>query len=144
MMKYVPLLPVILELHDVIYRDLPGAYNQPGGKKFGKLTGVTEVSNKRMEPTPLPFIGEASTYRIPSGFIYPILSAFRNLITVTPEKCVWKTDPVAFFEEMKGDLASRVGEQAIEFRNPNKLGKDRATWRACFDSVELATLRRNL
>ncbi len=144
MMKYVPLLPVILELHDVIYHDLPDAYNEPGAKKFGRLTGVTEVTNRRMDKVKLPFITKESTYRIPSGFIYPILAAFRNLVQVGTDKCTWKTDPVKFFEELKGDLASRVGEQALEFRNPNKLGKDKATWRACYDSIELAVLRRNV
>lgn len=143
MAKYIPLLPVILELRDMIYFELPEAYNNRGGK-FGKLTGVTEVSNRRMEKVLLPFIEKESSYRIPSGFIYPVLSGFRNLIQCTPDKCIWKTDPTKFFEELKDELASRVGEQALEFRNPNKLGKDKATWRACYDSVELALLRRNM
>lgn len=143
MTKYIPLLPMILELRDTIYLELPEAYNNRGGK-FGKLTGVTEVSNRRMEKVSLPFIEKESTYRIPSGFIYPVLSGFRNLIQCTSDKCTWKTDPAKFFEELKDELASRVGEQALEFRNPNKLGKDKATWRACYDSVELALLRRNV
>lgn len=141
--KYIPLLPMILELHDVIYLELPEAYNGRGGK-FGRLTGVTEVSNRRMEKTLLPFLGKKSSYRIPSGFIYPILSGFRNLIECTKDKCTWKTDPIKLFEDLKDELANRIGEQALEFRNPNKLGKDKATWRACYDSVELALLRRNL
>lgn len=143
MTKYIPLLPVILELRDTIYLELPEAYNNRGGK-FGKLTGVTEVSNRRMEKVSLPFIKKESTYRIPSGFIYPVLSGFRNLILCTSDKCTWKIDPVKFFEDLKDELASRVGEQALEFRNPNKLGKDKATWRTCYDSVELALLRRNV
>lgn len=143
MMKYIPLLPVILELRDTIYSELPAAYNSRGGK-FGRLVGVTEVSNRRMDPVPLSFIGGESLYRIPSGFIYPVLAGFRNLVKCSPDKCSWKTDPVQFFEELKVDLASRVGEQALEFRNPNKLGKDKATWRACYDSIELAMLRRNI
>src|SRR3989338_8499075 len=88
MAKYIPLLPMILELRDVIYLELPEAYNNRCGK-FGKLTGVTEVSNRRMEKVSLPFIGKESTYRIPSGFIYPVLSGFRNLIQCTPDKCTW-------------------------------------------------------
>lgn len=139
MIKYIPLLPVILELRDVIYLELPEAYKG----HFGKLTGVTVVSG-RMEKVSLPFIGKESSYRIPSGFIYPILAGFRNLIQCAPDRCTWKTDPVKFFEDLKSDLASRVGEQALEFRNPNKLGKDKATWRACYDSIELAVLRRNV
>lgn len=143
MMKYIPLLPVILELHDVIYLSIPDAYNSQGGK-FGRLTGVTEVSSRRMNKVKLPFIDKESSYRIPSGFIYPILAGFRNLIKKEPDKCTWKIDPVKLFEEIKIELASRVGDQALEFRNPNKLGKDKATWRACYDSVELTLLRRNI
>lgn len=139
MLKYIQLLPTILELRDAIYLELPEAYKG----HFGKLTGVTVVTG-RMEKVTLPFIGQESNYRIPSGFIYPILAAFRNLVQCATDKCTWKTDPVKFFGDLKDDLASRVGEQALQLRNPNKLGKDKATWRACYDSVELAVLRRNI
>ncbi len=143
MNKYIPLLPVILELHDVIYLNLPEAYNSHGGK-FGRLTGVTEVSGRRMGKVKLPFIGKESSYRIPTGFIYPILAGFRNLIQINSENCAWKMDPVKLFIELKNDLANRVGEQALKFRNPNQLGKDKATWRTCYDLVDIAVLRRNV
>lgn len=143
MLKFVPLLPEILELHDIIYSELPEAYNSQGGK-FGKLTGVTRIENTRMEKTHLPFIGKDSDYRIPSGFIYPILAAFRNIVKCDGNSCSWRTNPMRFFDELKKELAIRVGEQAIEFRNPNKLGKDNATWRMCYDVVELETLRRHI
>ena len=136
--KYIPLLPVILELRDTIYLELPEAYNHQHGK-FGKLTDVTKGK------TLLPFIGQESDYRIPSGFIYPILAAFRNLVSIKGDHAEWKTDPIKLFEqELKSDLAERIGEQALEFRNPNKLGKDMATWRSCYDLIELETLKRNL
>lgn len=144
MLKYVPLLPEILELHDEIYMELPEAYNAAGGH-FGRLTGVTEVSNRpRMDKIVLPFTGKESRYRIPSGFIYPVLAAFRNLVDCKGDGCTWKTNPIKFFRELEEDLAKRVGEQAIEFRNPNKLGKDTATWRMCYDAVALETLKRHL
>ncbi len=135
--KYIYLLPVILELKDTIYLELPEAYNQQHGK-FGKLTDVTKGK------TFLPFIAQESAYRIPSGFIYPILAAFRNLVIVKGDHAEWASDPVKLFQELKLDLAERIGEQALEFRNPNKLGKDMATWRSCYDLVELETLKRNL
>jgi len=94
--KYIKLLPEILELRDIIYAELPQAYNSAGGA-FGKLTGVTEVSRKkRMRKECLPFTGIETSYRIPSGFIYPILASLRNL--VDGETFVWKTDPVVFLE----------------------------------------------
>lgn len=146
MQKFIPLIPQILELRDNIYLKLPTAYNQDGeGGKFGGLKGVIPTKNKhRMEKEKLIFINKESEYRIPSGFIYPILAAFRNLVRVKGDKCEWKSDPVVFFDSLKEELATTVGKQAIEFKNPNKLGKDEATWKMCYQAVELATFRRNL
>jgi AIPR protein len=144
MEKYIPLLPRILELRDYIYLELPEAYNKTGGR-FGGLTGVIWTKNKpRMEKEHLYFSNKDSEYRIPSGFIYPILAAFRNLVRVKDGKCEWKEDPIKFFDSLKQDLASTVGKQAISFSNPNKLGKDDATWKLCYSAVEVATLRRGL
>ncbi|MDD5071860.1 MAG: AIPR family protein [Patescibacteria group bacterium] len=144
MQKYISLLPAILELHDYIYLRLPGAYNSTGGK-FGSLTGVIEVTNKkRMKKITLPFTSRESSYRIPSGFIYPVLAAFRNLVKNDNNRCSWVTDPFKLFDDLKVDLAQRVGEQAKELRNPNKLGKDNATWRGCYDVVQLEILKKNI
>lgn len=145
LLKYIPLLPQILALRDTIYLDIPAAYNKSQSGKFGKLKGVVEVSNKpRRNKEYLPFLEVESTYQIPSGFIYPILAAFRNLVICDNEKCSWKTDSIKFFQELKHELATRIGEQAMEFRNPNKLGKDTATWGRCYDLVEIETLKRAL
>ena len=144
MSKYVELLPSILELRDFIYLELPDAYNLSGGK-FGGLTGVIELSNKaRMNKEELSFTGKESNYRIPNSFIYPILASFRNVVQIKDNKCSWKILPVKLFRELKNDLAIRLGEQAKELRNPNKLGKDSATWGRCYDLVAIEVLKRNL
>ena len=139
MAKYIPLLPKILELRDHIYATLPEAHNENGGK-FGKLTDVGE----RKKPEILVFSGESTKYKIPSGFIYPVLAAFRAAVNYQGGKCSWKIDPIKFYDSIKGELAERVVEQAIEFRNPNKMGKDRATWKLCHDLVRLSVLERSL
>jgi hypothetical protein len=143
MEKFIPLIPRILELRDHIYLNLPFAYNKVG--RFGLLKGVIWTENKpRMENEALVFINQESEYRIPSGFIYPVLAAFRNLVEVENNRCHWKCDPISFFDDLAEELASTVGKQAMEFKNPNKLGKDEATWKMCYQAVELATFRRNL
>ncbi len=140
--KYLPLLPQILTLKDEIYEKMPDAYNKATEGKFGALTGVIEISRKKnAEPIELPFSGAESTYVIPSAFIYPILASFRNLVEIKDNKCVWKKDPIKFFEEMKEELVQRVVDQAKEFRNPNKLGKDKATWGRCYDYIALEVLK---
>lgn len=143
-LKYIPLLPKILELRDVIYLGLPDAYNSTGGK-FGALTGVTEIgSKKRMKPILMPFTEKRSTYRIPSGFIYPILAAFRNLVEINNGKCTWKSDPIKLFEDLKIDLAKRIVGAAKDAKNPNMLGKNPASWQSCYDLVRMEVLERNM
>jgi len=144
LIKYLPLLPRILELRDIVYLELPEGYNKSGGK-FGALTGVIEISSrKRMSNVILPFTGKKSSYRIPNGFIYPVLAAFRSLIECKNNHCEWKTDPIKFFKDIKTNLAVRIGEQAKELRNPNKLGKDKAAWGRCYDLIKLEVLKRKL
>lgn len=138
--KYTLLLPKVLQLVDTIKQDLPKAYDSQGGR-WGGLQGViTEKENKKK--TELPFISSDSEYQTPSGFIYPILASFRSLVNVTKNKVNWKADPVDLFSEVKEMLAEAIGEQAIEFRNPNKLGKDSATWRLCYALVALEVAKR--
>lgn len=143
-LKYVSLLPKILELRDIIYLELPDAYNSSGGK-FGALTGVTEITNKpRMKKIPMPFTEKESRYRIPSGFIYPVLASFRNLVETKNEKCVWKSDPVKLFRDLKVDLAKRIVGSAKDAKNPNMLGKNPASWQSCYDVVRMEVLERNI
>jgi hypothetical protein len=135
--KFIPLLPTILELRDRIYFDLPETYNKQGGS-FGKLMGVDWLKKrKRAARIELPFIGGHSEYRIPSSFIYPILAALRPLVECDNGSCKWSEDPIKFYESIKDELVARLGEQALEFRNPTKLGKDNATWGRCHDLVLL-------
>lgn len=142
--KFLPLLPQILRMRDVIYAEMPEAYNDAGGK-FGNLTGVIELSKKKnAEPIELPFISKESTYSIPAAFIYPILASLRNLVDCKNDKCSWKRDPEKFFEDMKVELIQRVVDQAKEFRNPNKLGKSKDTWRSCYDCIALEVLKLKL
>jgi len=143
MEKYIPLLPTILKLRDHIYQELPKAYNETGGR-FGGLTGVVLANKPRMEKEHLNFIDKDSEYRIPSGFIYPILAAFRNLVRIKDGKCEWKDDPIKFFDSLKNELATSVGRQAVKHNNPNKLGKDESVWEICYKEVRIATLERAL
>lgn len=145
LMKYVPLIPKILELRDVIYRELPDAYNKSTKGKFGALTGVVQITNRpKMSNEELVFVSGEASYRIPSAFIYPILAAFRNLVKIDGDKAVWKDDPIKVFQSLVDELAKTVGEQAKEMRNPTKLGKDQATWKLCNNIVRIAVLERGL
>lgn len=145
LMKYVPLIPQILELRDTIYGEIPDAYNKATGGKFGALTGIVQINNRpKMSNEELVFISGEANYRIPSAFIYPVLAAFRNLVKIDGDKAIWKDDTVKVFRSLANELAKTVGEQAKEMRNPTKLGKDQATWKLCNNIVRIAVLERGL
>lgn len=144
-LKYVPLIPKILELRDIIYGEIPEAYNKTTSGKFGALRGVVHIANRpKMGKEELIFISGEANYRIPNAFIYPILAAFRNLVKVDGDNAIWKDDPVKTFRSLVNELAKTVGEQAKTVGNPNKLGKDQATWQLCNNIVRIAVLERGL
>lgn len=126
------ILPEILELRDVIYRDLPKIYNEVGGS-FGKLTtmGVTTQENN---PRQLKFINGATLYAYPDAFVYPVLAAFRKY--VDHRGWLWKEKPLVVWEKRKADIALAMKDIVGTFSgNPNKMGKAAITWRLCYDAV---------
>ena len=142
--KYISLLPDILELHDVIYKDLPSAYNNEGNRKFGHLTGVKkkDLKDGRVKKVFLNYSGEESEYTIPSAFIYPILASFRVLINQKNSKSVeWDRNPIEVWKDLKKNLAKDLGDQALEMQNPSKLGKNSTTWKLCYQTTDNYRLR---
>ena len=139
--KYLPLLPEILVLRDEIYEQMPGAWNNKGGK-FGGLAGID--TKKKGSFVELPFKNSKTEYVIPSSFIYPILASFRALVNIKDGVCSWKVSPTSFFNKNKGELVVRLIEPAKVFGNPNKLGKEKTAWQSCYDYVMLASLKSGL
>lgn len=138
--RLVVLLPDILRLRDIIYKEMPLSYNAIGGK-FGGLTDVVPIK-KGMKEEELVFIGEKSGYRIPSGFIYPVLASMRVLVENKKGVFSWRQDPVDFFLEIKEELISALIGQEKSIQNPNQLGKDGMTWLLCYKIAENAALRK--
>lgn len=126
-----PILEEILRLRDVIYHDLPLAYNETGGK-FGLLE--TMGVSKYKEPHPLRFLEDETEFNYPDGFIYPILSGFRKHIDHRGDWS-WKEDPFQIWQEKKNDVASAIMDAVKAFPNANALGKSGATWRMCYDAI---------
>lgn len=147
--KIYPLADQLLKLHDLISYELPELYNKArgvtggvSGGKFGKLTGVTVYPEGKFAE--LNFTSAKSRYGVPSGFVYPILGAFRAMLEEKNGKYQWSRglDPVAM---LKGDLglklADTIGNFALDAQNPSKTGKSPLVWQACYQSVEVAVLK---
>lgn len=131
LVKASKILSDILRLRDVIYRDLPNAYIDAGGRFWGLTSmGVS----KSEEPQPLRFLEGVGEGYYPDGFVYPILSGFRKYIDHKGDWS-WKEDPFQVWERKKLDVASAIKDVVIVLTNANKLGKAAATWRLCYNAL---------
>ena len=146
--KIYPIANDILELYDYIQLYLPDLYNKVRGErgdvvggKFGKLTGVTTYKGKRKAQ--LLFIDKETSYGVPSGFVYPMLGAFRALLEEKSGRYVWAKgmDPLKL---LKGDLGERLAETigtfALDARNPSKTGKQPLVWQSCYQAGQVVYL----
>jgi len=148
--KLYPLAPDMLELYDYVQLHLPELYNRVRGKsgevaggKFGKLTGVTTYDGKRKAQ--LLYIGRQSKYGVPSGFVYPVLAAFRALLEERGNRYVWGKglDTLKLLEGHLGEtLADTIGNFALDARNPSKTGKSPLVWQACYQAAQVTYLSR--
>jgi hypothetical protein len=126
------ILPSILKLRDVIYRDLPEAYNTATG---GRFWGLETMGVKKSEvPERLRYLDDVAAGHYPDGFVYPILAGFRKYIDHRG-KWSWKEDPIEIWGRKKNEIASAIKDAVGFSQNANKLGKTAATWRMCFDAV---------
>ncbi len=155
--KILPILPDLLRLHDEIWLKLPELYNKAcesfredvEGGKFGKLTGVTYKNKAFVD---LYFLKIKSKYRVPAGFLYPILGSFRALIEEKNNQYNWiaECNPFELLKsEMGLKMADAIGNVAREDRNPSKTGKYLPLWQNCYQiafihkqEIELRKLRK--
>ena len=132
-----------LEMWDEIQYRLPKQYNEKGPEpgttgKFGRLTGVKWTPKK---PKTLPFIGKATDYDIPTGYIYPILSSFRAMLVEENGSWVWgkDVDPIQLIRDGIGAdiFISSVRESINNHRNPNRTGKDAQAWTSAYQAARI-------
>ena len=135
-------------MYDLIQLHLPDLYNTArakrgdvSGGKFGHLTGVTKHKGSRKAN--LLFLDRESDYTVPTGFIYPMLGAFRALLEEKRGRYVWGKgiDPeVLLLGELGETLAETIGIFARDERNPSKTGKSPLVWQSCYQAGMLAYL----
>jgi hypothetical protein len=140
----VPRLPEILQLSDMIRRETPAAANRVGFNfgmmKIGKARAGAKTNKKNV---PLLFLNSTMGHRVPNGWLYPMLAAFRaNVEWDLPQrKFVWKVPLEKLVPEVIDDL---VGVCITEHRDnnlqPDKVGKRESTYVQCYDKIQLFLL----
>lgn len=121
----VRLLPDLIRLYDHMYASLPDA-NQSFPWADGKETTDT---GKRKRTTTTPFLDRPCPTKVASAFIWPIYASFRNLLQWNADGTLsFKVDPVAFFDDMKAQLATTVINFFKRLRVVVQVGRDKEVW----------------
>ena len=139
--KLYPVAKDILRLWDEIQAVVPDQYNKEEGGRFGGLKACDPLKKARR----LPIIGGQSVYPFPSGYLYPIVAAFRSMLVESNGVYGWgkSIDPCRV---VRDGLANRIFSGPVvnsikSYRNPNRTGKDANVWGLAYQMAENYFLR---
>ncbi len=134
------IMPDIFKLYDTIEQNMNNYYRakNPGGR-YGATKGV--VVPKQGVELKSKFMCESMDVQSPNGFIYPILGAFRALVTEKDGLYAWKKNPFAILEKVGPELVeSTVSMSRSLGNNPQSTGKDANLWKTLYMTVAMASM----
>lgn len=123
--KLARLLPEFIKLYDHIYLSLPDT--KPA---FPWADGKPPTDRKRRKTTfTTPLLGKACSSKVSGAFIWPVFSAFRQLIEDDGIGGLrFKTDPISLFEEKKPELSYTIQAAFEQGRVVQQVGKTTDAW----------------
>lgn len=138
-------LPMLVELYDIIERELPTKYKEykkaqgVASPRFGSVRGIESLDN----PIKTEFLASPTKYSVSSGYIYPIFGAFRSLLRFDETKSTvsWLFDPIEIWNEVGTSIVQNTFES---YTNPQLAGKDKQLWLSNYRIVETQSLRKLL
>ena len=138
-------LTTLVELYDIIERELPEKYKEykkaqgVANPRFGSVRGIESLDN----PTKTEFLAKPTNYTVSSGYIYPIFGAFRSLLRFEESegKVFWLFDPIDIWNEVGTSIVQNTFET---YTNPQLAGKDKQLWLSNYRIVETQSLRKLL
>ena len=131
--KLYRIAPDALDMWDAIQYWLPETYNEigPSPGKRGRFGGLDGVKRSPERPKELSFIRKTTELYIPTGYIYPVLSAFRAMLVEKDGRWVWR-DNIRPLEMIENGVAAEIFRGSIRhsanYGNPNRVGKDPQVW----------------
>ena len=135
-----------LQMWDAIQFWLPQHYNRIGATpgSSGRFGGLVGVKYNPKKPKELPFIQKSTQYNIPTGYIYPVLSAFRAMLVESKGKWVWGKD-IKPLEMIENGVAAEIFRDSVRhsisnYRNPNRTGKDAQAWTSAYQAARIKFL----
>jgi hypothetical protein len=129
-----PLLLDILKLHDHVYSQFETVYDKAYGKKsrLARRRGVEAVTFK------LPLTGAETNYKLPAGYVYPLLASLRALVYRRGGNIKWRINPFEFFDTYGPELVAELMEQAEALGgDPNTTGKKKLVYTALHNKAKV-------
>lgn len=138
-------LPLLVELYDVIERELPEKYRDykkaqgVANPRFGGVRGIESLDTL----TKTEFLATPTKYSVSSGYIYPIFGAFRSLLKLNEitGDVSWLFNPIDIWNEVGTSIVQNTFET---YTNPQLAGKDKQLWLSNYRIVETQSLRKLL
>ena len=143
--KMTTILPDILKLYNKLEIKMSDYYAE--GNQGGRYGGVKGVSGKSGGQKYFSKIyGQEMDFSTPTGFIYPILGAFRSLVKIKEDGYYdWAIDPFATMDKLGKDLVCTTVDRSRSLgNNPQSVGKDRGHWRTLYITVKMHLMEQQL
>jgi hypothetical protein len=133
--KMVSIMVDIFKLYDTIEINMNAYYkSKNNGGRYGAVKGVSLPRNGQEFKS--KFYEKTLDCMSPTGFLYPILGAFRALVEEKDGKYCWKKNPFAVLERVGGDLVEITVERSRSLgNNPQSTGKDPGNWKTLYMTV---------
>ena len=141
----IPRIPEILRLADeILLRTKKSA--KRSGFEFGRMkVGKKMRAGSSGAATQLPFINKTMDYRVPKGWLSPMLAAFRANTSwdITEGRFEWI---VPLKKLIPAVIDSLVNVCVVEHRDnnlpPEAVGKRESTYRQCYDKIVIYLARQ--
>lgn len=138
--KMAPLMKDIFKLYDYLEINMAKYYKEknPTGK-YGSIKGVALAKNGC--PFNSKFYQKDMDYSTPTGFLYPILGAFRALIKENNGVYEWRKNPFIVIDDLGAELVETTIERSRSLgNNPQSVGKDSGNWKTLYMIVKLGLI----
>lgn len=131
------IIPDIFKLYDHIETRMNTFYRKKNSAgHYGAVKGVIVPHKEQYLQS--KFYRNKLDIGSPTGFIYPILGAFRALLKEENGAYVWRQNPFAVLEKVGPEMVETTIERSRSLgNNPQSTGKDTGNWKTLYMTVML-------
>lgn len=133
----------IFKLYDMLESNIGTYYKQKNTSgRYGSVKGVSVPKGETKFKS--KFYKTEMDYLSPTGFLYPILGAFRALVIDDGVEYSWKKDPFAIMKKVGPELVETTIERSRTLgNNAQAVGKDVGNWKTLYMTIALEMLNES-